>query len=318
MTTPLKTVSVIIPMYNVEDYIEKCIDSIERQTYSNIEIVLVDDGSTDNTYEIAKKISEKYENITITHQNNGGQAKARNLGLSLSHGYYISFIDSDDFIEENMIETLVTMCEVNQLDIAECCYDDVFEDGKRIGNKYYVDIDEAKVYEGKDFYNCRVSLSPCDKIYKMEYLKRIGFKCTEGYYAEDIYDTTYAIIHAKRVMHVNEVFYHYRRDNAGSTRNNSNIERRIKLGKDKLYIASRMEQLRNKEKLNGYINEIISRNVIGTFACPLFVKNRKYRKEIIETLKEYQWRKILWNNMNISIFGKMIAIGIKKITSNAD
>lgn len=99
-------ISLIVPIYNVEKYLDKCIDTIINQTYSNIEIILVDDGSTDASGEICDKWKKKDNRITVIHKLNGGLSSARNAGIDIATGKYIGFIDSDDYIDLEMIETM--------------------------------------------------------------------------------------------------------------------------------------------------------------------------------------------------------------------
>lgn len=110
-------ISVIIPVYNVEDYLRECIDSVLCQTYENFEIILVNDGSTDSSGKICDEYVEKDERVTVIHQKNGGLSVARNTGLSETNGEYVYFLDSDDYIAENTFETLVTIAEKDNSDI---------------------------------------------------------------------------------------------------------------------------------------------------------------------------------------------------------
>ena len=110
-------ISVIIPVYNVEEYLRECVDSVLCQTYGNFEIILVDDGSTDSSGQICDEYLEKDERVTVIHQKNGGLSVARNAGLSETNGDYIYFLDSDDYISENAIETLLKIAQRDNSDI---------------------------------------------------------------------------------------------------------------------------------------------------------------------------------------------------------
>lgn len=110
-------VSVIIPVYNVEEYLRECIDSVLNQTYKNLEIIIVDDGSTDSSGEICDEYIEKDECVTVIHQKNGGLSAARNTGLTEANGDYIYFLDSDDYIAENALDILLNIAEKNSSDI---------------------------------------------------------------------------------------------------------------------------------------------------------------------------------------------------------
>lgn len=113
-------ISVIVPIYNVEKYLHQCLKSIINQTYKNLEIILVDDGSPDNCPKICDEYSRKDKRIKVIHKENGGLSSARNAGLDVVTGEYISFIDSDDMIDEKFIETLYNLCKENNCDISEC------------------------------------------------------------------------------------------------------------------------------------------------------------------------------------------------------
>ena len=113
-------VTVIVPVYNVDCYLDKCISSIVQQTYKNLEIIVVDDGSTDKSPEICDRWSQRDRRIHVMHKVNGGLSDARNAGLAVSTGEYISFVDSDDWIKPKFIETLMISLQAEKADIAEC------------------------------------------------------------------------------------------------------------------------------------------------------------------------------------------------------
>jgi len=112
-----KKVSIIITVYNMEKYIKKCLDSVVNQTYSNIEIILINDGSTDNSEKIIKSYEKEYNNIKVISQVNSGPAIAKNVGLDNANGEYIMILDADDWIENNFIEKLMLIAEENDSDI---------------------------------------------------------------------------------------------------------------------------------------------------------------------------------------------------------
>ena len=123
-------VSVVIPVYNVEKYLRKCIDSVVSQTYKNIEIILVDDGSPDKCPQICDEYAEKYDNITVIHKTNGGLSDARNVGIERAKGKYILFLDSDDSLEITAIEDMVVIASKQNADaVIPYRYNKVFEDG---------------------------------------------------------------------------------------------------------------------------------------------------------------------------------------------
>ena len=121
-----KLVSVIVPIYNVENYLNKCIESIVNQTYPNLEIVLVDDGATDNCPEICDNWAKKDDRIKVVHKNNGGLASARNAGMNIMSGELFMFIDSDDYIDQDMIQCMVEGYKSYTVDIVCCGMQKVF------------------------------------------------------------------------------------------------------------------------------------------------------------------------------------------------
>ena len=167
-----KLVSVIIPAYNIEDYIGRCLDSIISQTYKNLEIIVVDDGSRDHTGEILDNYAKKDRRIKVIHKENGGVSSARNKGIEAAEGDYIGFIDGDDLIESEMYKTLVDLLEEENADIAHCGYQIVFPD--RID--YYHNTGKKKIQtteEGlKDLLSGEM-IEPglVNKIYKKELIK---------------------------------------------------------------------------------------------------------------------------------------------------
>ena len=217
--------SVIIPVYNVENYLNECLDSVTSQTLDDMEIICIDDGSTDNSPDILKEYSKKDKRIKIITKENGGQATARNLGIKEAQGEYIAFVDSDDFIEPTMFEKLYTKAKDNNLDIAMCkiaTYDNQTEEIK--DNVWYYMLGVFRDFE-KDIFNhkdtkeftCHIAVTPYNKIYKTTLLKENNILFPEGLIFEDekfFYDT---YLRAKRVSIVDEFLYYYRINRKGST-----------------------------------------------------------------------------------------------------
>ena len=123
-------ISVIVPVYNVVDYLQRCVDSIRNQTYPNLEIILVDDGSTDKSGALAEKMAMEDRRIRVFHKENGGASSARNLGISMAEGDYIGFVDGDDYIEPKMYERLLDAALSEGLRMAQISRDEIDEHGK--------------------------------------------------------------------------------------------------------------------------------------------------------------------------------------------
>ena len=126
----MKKVSIIIPVYNNEKYVEKCIRSVMEQTFRNIEIIIIDDGSQDDSVEILNRLAAEDKRIVLVHQENGGVAIARNRGLELAKGEYVTFIDGDDYVSKEYIALFYEMAEREQLDMIICGVRYVAEDGR--------------------------------------------------------------------------------------------------------------------------------------------------------------------------------------------
>ena len=202
-------VSVIVPVYNVEKYVKKCILSILNQTYSNLEIIVVNDGSTDSSLEIIKELSIKDSRIKIYSKENGGLSSARNYGLKYSSGRYVGFIDIDDYIESNMFETLYYNLVSNSCDMAACGYQMVYENGKKInindGNKLQV-YDRNESFK-KMFKQNNLGMIFCNKLFKKELFDNIFFP--EGKYFEDI-NTMYKIVNKiEKCVYAPDIKYYY-------------------------------------------------------------------------------------------------------------
>ena len=201
----MKGITVIVPCYNVEKYIDKCIQSLINQTYKNLEIILVDDCSTDSTWKIINKYSKKYENIKcIKNEKNSGAGFSRNTALKEAKNDYISFIDSDDYIENNYYELMMKQLKKEKSDLIVC---DIFVK--------YDNVDginqRSSACEGKidkyNFINNGLAASPCNKIFKKQDLLKYPFP--EGIMNEDIATVMAIIINSKKISYNNEVYYNY-------------------------------------------------------------------------------------------------------------
>lgn len=182
-------ISIIVPVYNVENYLRKCLDSIVNQTYKNLEIILIDDGSDDNSDKICDEYATKDNRIVVIHKINGGLSDARNAGLEIAKGEYIGFVDSDDYISEDMYEFLYNLAIENDLDVAMCASCNVYEDGKvkrpKVFETLFFDKKE-KIIENL-FLNKAdgLSISVCNKLFKKYVLKNRYFDINKT--SEDVF-----------------------------------------------------------------------------------------------------------------------------------
>jgi len=200
-------ISVIVPVYNVEQYLERCINSILKQTYSNLEIILVDDGATDSSGDMCDVFAKKDERVKVIHKSNGGLSDARNEGMKIATGEYVAFIDSDDYVDTHYIEKLYKMCVNNQADIAVCglcrtsednLVGSLSEDVVRYTNKQAM---EQMLYQKK------FNMTACAKLYKKFLLEDILFPTGKLY--EDV-NTTYKFVNkAENVVYTDDKLYFY-------------------------------------------------------------------------------------------------------------
>jgi glycosyltransferase involved in cell wall biosynthesis len=206
------TVSVIIPVYQVEKYLDKCIASVVGQTYQNLQIILIDDGSTDRSPAICDEWKERDPRITVIHQPNGGLSRARNAGLKVATGKFVGFVDSDDWIEPNMVECLLAALQKTDADIAVGGFEGFTEDSKSIPYAKAKSTERSLCSTGDALKRLLLLRGfirnfVWNKLYRRTVLSGIAFP--EGRLYEDVTWTAQVIGNAKSVVCVNQIFYHY-------------------------------------------------------------------------------------------------------------
>lgn len=199
--------SIIVPVYKVEQYIHKCVDSILNQTFTDFELILVDDGSPDNCGVICNEYAQKDERVRVIHKENGGLSDARNFGLKEAKGKYVSFIDSDDWVDFDLYSDVVGYLEGNDLDVV--CFDVYEVKGETI--KHHNRYDENKIFSGEDalykILTDEIDNSACDKVYKRILWENVRFPV--GRCFEDV-ATTYKVFHkANKVGYYQRSYYYY-------------------------------------------------------------------------------------------------------------
>lgn len=202
-------VSIIVPIYNVEKYLRKCLESILAQSYTNLEIILVDDGSTDESSKIIDEFQQMDTRIISVRQKNGGLSAARNTGLKMMTGNYVTFVDSDDEIKPNFVRDLLIAMDENEADIAVAPLEERFEDGhikstaaKYPSQVYNVEDGLAAMLQEKGFM-----LSTIAKMYKSCTLKNITFPVGKVY--EDVGTTYKMFLNATKIVFIPEANYIY-------------------------------------------------------------------------------------------------------------
>lgn len=203
-------ISIIVPVYNVEKYLPKCIESLLKQTYKKLEIILVDDGSTDQSGIICTSYEKLDRRIKVIHKQNGGLSDARNFGLNVAKGKYVTLVDSDDFVEPIMIEYLYTLISKYQADISVCQRNEVEEKNNVIHPHLTV---QEEVVDGnrncmKSFFtNKGIDTVACGKLYKNELFDKVRYPI--GKYHEDVFTTYKLIAQAQRIAIGSEHLYNY-------------------------------------------------------------------------------------------------------------
>lgn len=295
--------SIIIPAYNVEEYIEKCIDSCLNQDISKdeYEIIIVNDGSTDKTTVLVDEIFEKNKNITVLNKVNGGQSSARNLGFKNALGTYIWFVDSDDFISKNCLNSILLEMDKG-LDML--WFDHILVDENNdVLEKPIIDRKEGIVtatMNGPEFLTkvFKQSCMPCMFVFRNDFLKNNNIFFYEGIYMEDMLFTPIAIDKAERIKYLNLVAYNYLIRSNSTMRDQSKQEKRIE---DSLVVA---------RELKKYYIENIS---LGK------LKSITYFEDIICSIVQYNLRRSIKDcssSFSKRIYSKACGYGLLPIKSS--
>lgn len=267
MSTPL--VSVIVPTYNVERYVEECIDSLLNQTYEYTEIIVIDDGSKDATVYLLEKYADKI-NLTV-HADNKGQGARRNEGIKKARGNYLYFVDSDDWIEPDTIEKAVEKLEKTDADLV------------RFNGKSFIEGDSAPAYEGSysfsdqleedRIYNQEESLqrnrksfsaSPCLYMVKKEVIDKHDLHFLEGVLHEDEYFTTLLFTVIQNMIYLNRDFYH-RRYRAASTMTENTDAHKVKSFESYLEVFKALEEEYTSDKYSKNQKSFIKRQLVSVY-----------------------------------------------------
>jgi len=267
-------ISVIITVYNVEKYLSRCLDSVVNQTFKDLEIICVNDGSTDNSAEILDRYASKDKRIIIINQKNGGLSAARNTGLRHASGQYIGFVDSDDWIDIDYYECLVGLAEKNNADIVMA--------GMRV-------VDQDNIYDNttpnmvtnnfvrkiKNLPNGGIN----DKLLKSELFQGLEFPV--GRYYEDNVVLLKVMYYSKIVVFTNSVSYYYFMNQSGicRTTNNDIVKHKIQ---DRLYSARSMMDFAKEHRLGQ--SRVVKDFILRTVICEFISKKSPYYKETKQIL----------------------------------
>lgn len=237
-------VTIIIPIYNAKNYLNKCLDSITNQSLQDLQVILVNDGSTDSSEQIIDEYIAKYPNLfEKLNKENGGQATARNLGIKYAKGEYVIFIDSDDYIEPSMIEELYTSANKNNADIAICDYYEITNDENKEHKKALIK------YSDNIIINYILSNpSPWNKLIKLDLIKNNSILFLEKHIYEDLATMPILCGYAKTIEYVEKPLYNYI-IRSGSTMRQTEYNPKL----DSIFVA--MDHLENEFTSRGLIKD---------------------------------------------------------------
>ncbi len=298
----MELVSIVVPIYNVEQYLEKCVESICRQTYENLEIILVNDGSPDQCGQMCEEYAKKDNRIKVIHKKNGGLSDARNSGVKLATGKYLLFVDSDDYIAKDLVEKTVTVAEKNNCDMVLYDY-------------YYVEPDNVEIRSTIVPANKVISLekehtlllaatSACAKLFNREFYVKANCPFPQGIYFEDLATTSIFFMRAKRVYYLKEPLYYYiNRENSIMTGKNFEKSSHDKLVALEHILSAykkegKYEEYRQELEYLVFANEYFEPSKVLALAGEDGEYLEKYRKYMYETFPD------IHNNKYVKNMGK--------------
>lgn len=312
-------ISVIIPAYNAEKYIYRCVESVIKQSYTNLEIIVVNDGSNDSTYDKLKCIEKKYNNVIVVNQLNKGPSEARNTGINMAKGRYLCFVDADDYLEENMVGALYDLVKENKCGLAICGYYN-FVDGERAN---IVSLEKDGFLSIRDYlYNMSSRLytvyygSLCNKIYDANIINNNSIKLNKNVsLAEDLLFNLDYLKYVKSVACLHESLYVYNQDNMQSITKESRVDYLWEMAR------TRFEICEKKYKEMG-MYDVCEKNIDTAIAAELIAPSYDAVKEnykgfkiakckLKELYDEPFVRKALDNNKNKNMVHRIAKLSLK-------
>ena len=287
-------VTVIVPVYNTAPYLKECFASISSQTYQRLEIIAVDDGSTDGSAELLDEIAGKDSRIKVVHKENGGVSSARNKGLALAHGEYISFVDSDDTLEPDMYEMLASKAEQYNAAIAHCSYRRLMETEQRpVG-----DSGKIFVQTGTEAQMCLLkgelfTGSLCDKLFRRELFESIRL-CEDLRINEDVLAVFQLFQCADTTVFVDVCKYNYRTSSTSSCAKTD----WLKKSQDCIKATERMRDIATDQTVPKLVDERLLRCLLGYYRNLLLSGYRNSATERSQISQEI--RKLEGRGTNIS------------------
>lgn len=269
-----KKISVIIPIYNVEQYLQRCLESLKNQSYTNFEVLMIDDGSLDTSASIAEKFQLQDRRYRLFKQKNSGQGAARNVGLDHADGDYLAFVDSDDWVHPDFLRILICCAETNKADIVMCGVERVW--GSGIHRRNTISNDREYIIENKKEFLYKASFVVWDKLYKRELFDGIRFPAKMKF--EDYACTPRVLSRADRIIGLPDVLYYYFwRENS-----TTNI---VKINMDILKAQKILESSEMQKDYQDVLQVYFVRNVMGSLIWAM-LHSYKNKCKVAEIMKK--------------------------------
>ncbi|WP_340155442.1 glycosyltransferase [uncultured Winogradskyella sp.] len=294
-------ISVIVPVYNAEQYLERCINSIANQTYRNLEIILINDGSSDSSKTICKSFATNDTRITVVNQQNGGSSIARNTGLEIAKGDFISFIDSDDYIEPIMLEKMLNLLLENNLEVVEIERNSaennvVFDDSFKIENS---------ITATKRIINT-TSFQVWKRLYKRSIVENMRF--IPNIIHQDVFFTIDVINKVNSIGFLNSPLYQYNRESIGIIRSNySEMKRDIAIRATEYIKSNIADDIELNKVVNNYIVGYYTDHYFLLSRNTNFDQNGNYRKKLRTSILKSL------NVSNVSLRSFMVIVLPRKV-----
>lgn len=300
----MKKISIIVPVFNTEKYLKKCLDSLVNQTLNEIEIIVVNDGSTDNSQIIINDYSSEYIQIRSFQKENGGLSDARNFGIDKAEGEYIGFVDSDDSVDKHMFEKMYLLSQRHNAEMVICDLEKVNENGvsfRKMPQSPQLP-EKMDLKDNFEFFG-EMECFACNKIFKRELFENQRFK--KGIHFEDIELIPQLILKSKVLAKINEPFYKYfeRQDSISKTHTKKGLD---------IYIA--IDNVNDSFSVSNYNNFedemkrfVIFQGFYSYLAYVAYIKDKQLKSEMLD---------ILWNKMNEFNINKTEILFYKRFNKN--
>lgn len=287
MSKPL--ISVVIPIYNVEQYLNACVDSVVNQTYSNLEIILIDDGSPDNCPEICDEYAKHDSRIKVIHQKNGGLSAARNAGIDFAHGEFLTFIDSDDFVVRNYVELLYKGIVEFDADISIASFY-TFTKENELAISYselsFTEVTREECFKRYGAIKADLSMpfiSACNKLYKRDLFSSIRFSIGKLY--EDAFSTYKLLDDAKKIVFTSTYLYFYRL-NPQSILGQSFKEKHLEMVEAFCSGMNYFYQKGENEIAEMFRPPLLMREIYCWWGVKCVLKNKKMAEDVLNDYRE--------------------------------